>query len=78
MKATNGTNGTNGASGAMVSQTAAALTTSQTLNERVDVVFPLIHGPNGEDGTIQGLLELADLPYVGAGVAASGVGMDKG
>jgi D-alanine-D-alanine ligase len=41
------------------------------------VVFPLIHGPNGEDGTIQGLLELADLPYVGAGVAASAVGMDK-
>ena len=53
------------------------MTTTDTLNESVDVVFPLIHGPNGEDGTIQGLLELADLPYVGAGVAASGVGMDK-
>jgi len=44
---------------------------------RVDVAFPLIHGTNGEDGTLQGLLELADVPYVGAGVAASAVGMDK-
>ncbi|GHD11646.1 D-alanine--D-alanine ligase [Zhihengliuella salsuginis] len=44
---------------------------------RVDVVFPLLHGPFGEDGTLQGMLELADLPYVGAGVAASAIGMDK-
>lgn len=44
----------------------------------VDVVFPVLHGPNGEDGTVQGLLELANLPYVGGGVAASAVGMDKG
>jgi D-alanine-D-alanine ligase len=43
----------------------------------LDVVLPLIHGPYGEDGTLQGLLELADLPYVGAGVLASAVGMDK-
>jgi len=43
----------------------------------IDVAFPLIHGPMGEDGTVQGLLELADIPYVGAGVAASAVGMDK-
>ncbi len=43
----------------------------------VDVAFPVVHGPYGEDGTIQGLFELADLPYVGAGVAASAVGMDK-
>ncbi|SFC41933.1 D-alanine-D-alanine ligase [Nocardioides terrae] len=43
----------------------------------VDVVFPLLHGPYGEDGTIQGLLELAGVPYVGAGVLASAVGMDK-
>ncbi len=42
-----------------------------------DVVFPLLHGPYGEDGTVQGLLELAGLAYVGAGVAASAVGMDK-
>lgn len=44
----------------------------------VDVIFPVLHGPYGEDGTIQGLLELADIPYVGAGVAGSAVGMDKG
>jgi D-alanine-D-alanine ligase len=43
----------------------------------VDVVFPLLHGPFGEDGTLQGLLELADVRYVGAGVLASAVGMDK-
>lgn len=43
----------------------------------VDVIFPVLHGPFGEDGTIQGLLELADIPYVGAGVAGSAVGMDK-
>ena len=44
---------------------------------RLDVVVIMLHGPYGEDGTIQGLLELADLPYVGAGVLASAVGMDK-
>ncbi|MBX7430694.1 D-alanine--D-alanine ligase [Mycobacterium sp. Y57] len=43
----------------------------------VDVVFPVLHGPYGEDGTIQGLLELAGVPYVGAGVLASSTGMDK-
>jgi len=43
----------------------------------VDVVFPVLHGAFGEDGTIQGLLELADVPYVGSGVLASAVGMDK-
>jgi len=43
----------------------------------LDVVFPVLHGPLGEDGTIQGLLELANLPYVGCGVLASAVGMDK-
>ena len=43
----------------------------------VDVVFPLIHGQTGEDGSLQGLLELTGLPYVGAGVAASALGMDK-
>jgi D-alanine-D-alanine ligase len=43
----------------------------------VDVVFPILHGPFGEDGTIQGMLELAGVPYVGAGVLASAVGMDK-
>jgi D-alanine-D-alanine ligase len=44
---------------------------------RVDVVFPLLHGPHGEDGTIQGLLELAGVPYVGSGVLASAAAMDK-
>jgi D-alanine-D-alanine ligase len=43
----------------------------------VDVVLPLLHGPYGEDGTVQGLFELADLPYVGTGVLGSAVGMDK-
>ncbi len=45
--------------------------------QELDVVFPVLHGPYGEDGTIQGLLELAGIPYVGAGVLASAVGMDK-
>lgn len=43
----------------------------------IDVMFPVLHGPYGEDGTVQGLLELANVPYVGAGVLASAVGMDK-
>jgi D-alanine-D-alanine ligase len=51
----------------------ASMLSSQTL----DVVFPVLHGPYGEDGTVQGLLELANVPYVGAGVLASAVGMDK-
>jgi D-alanine-D-alanine ligase len=45
--------------------------------ERLDVVFPVMHGPYGEDGVIQGYLEVLDVPYVGSGVAASAVGMDK-
>ena len=44
---------------------------------KLDVIFPVLHGPYGEDGTVQGLLELADIPYVGAGVLGSAVGMDK-
>ncbi len=47
------------------------------LRSGVDVVFPVLHGPRGEDGTVQGLLELAGLPYVGAGVLGSAVAMDK-
>lgn len=46
-------------------------------NPGIDVVFPVLHGPFGEDGTVQGLLELADLPYVGPGVLASSAAMDK-
>jgi D-alanine-D-alanine ligase len=45
--------------------------------ERLDVVFPVLHGPFGEDGAVQGLLELAGVPYVGAGVLASAIGIDK-
>ncbi len=51
---------------------------SETLNgEKLDVVFPALHGTYGEDGTLQGLLEMADVPYVGCGVLASSCGMDK-
>ena len=42
-----------------------------------DVAFPVLHGPNGEDGTVQGLLEVLGVPFVGAGVVGSAVGMDK-
>ena len=64
--------------GLMPFQSDAALTrraTDRAIN--VDVIFPVLHGTFGEDGTIQGLLELADLPYVGAGVLGSAAGMDK-
>jgi D-alanine-D-alanine ligase len=57
----------------VLQRTAAGL----TADAKVDVVFPVLHGPYGEDGTVQGLLELAGLPYVGAGVLGSAVGMDK-
>jgi D-alanine-D-alanine ligase len=55
---------------------ATSASVTQTLAE-VDVAIPLLHGPFGEDGTVQGLLELANVPYVGAGVAASALCMDK-
>jgi D-alanine-D-alanine ligase len=61
-------------SGALSEDGSRALVTGLNL----DVIFPVLHGPYGEDGTIQGLLELANVPYVGAGVLASAVGMDKG
>ena len=53
-------------------QSGAALT-----SQKLDVVFPVLHGPFGEDGTLQGLLEMANVPYVGCGVLASACGMDK-
>jgi D-alanine-D-alanine ligase len=53
------------------------LPTATVTGLALDVIFPMLHGPYGEDGTIQGLLELANKPYVGAGVLASAVGMDK-
>ncbi len=46
-------------------------------NGKFDLIFPVLHGPNGEDGTLQGLLELANVPYVGSGVLGSSLGMDK-
>lgn len=51
--------------------------TRRDFSQAVDVVFPILHGPLGEDGTVQGLLKLANIPFVGAGVLGSAVGMDK-
>ena len=59
---------------------ATTITVQRESNEviaQVDVAFPVLHGPWGEDGTIQGLLELAGIPYVGSGVFASAAAMDK-
>ncbi|HEY1924324.1 MAG TPA: D-alanine--D-alanine ligase A, partial [Candidatus Acidoferrum sp.] len=50
---------------------------SSAISQKLDVIFPVMHGTYGEDGTIQGLLDLAGLPFVGAGVLGSAVGMDK-
>lgn len=50
---------------------------SSVLQEQLDVVFPVLHGPMGEDGTVQGMLKLFNIPFVGAGVLGSAVGMDK-
>ena len=55
----------------------AGASTTAAASINVDVIFPVLHGTFGEDGTIQGLLELADIPYVGAGVLGSAAGMDK-
>ena len=54
-----------------------ALTEVDEQTDDKPVIFPLLHGPNGEDGTVQGMLELLNLPYVGNGVLASSAGMDK-
>jgi D-alanine-D-alanine ligase len=54
-----------------------ALVADDGTRREIDVVFPVLHGPFGEDGTIQGMLELADVPYVGAGVLGSALGIDK-
>lgn len=59
---------------ALIPQSEGQLTGS---TQKIDVVFPILHGPMGEDGTIQGLLKLANVPFVGAGVLGSAVGMDK-
>jgi D-alanine-D-alanine ligase len=55
----------------------AELVVADGSREAIDVVFPVLHGPLGEDGAVQGIMELAGIPYVGAGVTASAVGMDK-
>ncbi|MDR2784179.1 MAG: D-alanine--D-alanine ligase [Treponema sp.] len=57
--------------------TDAALLKEERQTARIDVVFPILHGPSGEDGTVQGLLKLAGVPFVGTGVLGSAVGMDK-
>jgi D-alanine-D-alanine ligase len=54
-----------------------ALVEDDGTRQEIDVVFPVLHGPYGEDGSIQGMLEMAGIPYVGAGVLGSAVGMDK-
>lgn len=65
-------------SGNELASTALSTTVFQADEEsELDVIFPLLHGPNGEDGTVQGLLEVLDLPYVGNGVLSSAAGMDK-
>ena len=62
---------------ALLARDAGEDTPSLSVIAELDVLFPVLHGPFGEDGTVQGLLELAGLPYVGAGVVGSAVGMDK-
>ena len=61
----------------MITNNSAKNMISSTTRSPIDVVFPVLHGVNGEDGTIQGLFELAGIPYVGCGVLGSAVGMDK-
>jgi len=60
-----------------LSQAESALVTRTGERGGIDVVFPVLHGPYGEDGTVQGLLEIAGVPYVGSGVLGSALGMDK-
>lgn len=64
---------------ALVPQSAGEISnfTNTSKSLKIDVVFPILHGPFGEDGTVQGLLKLANLPFVGASVLGSAVGMDK-
>ena len=69
--------GVTSAAGVSLARSEPAGSMPSELRQGLDVVFIALHGPYGEDGTIQGLLEVADVPYVGAGVLASAVGMDK-
>jgi len=72
-------NASNSNSVALVPQGGRSITNLSNPESKssVDVVFPILHGPFGEDGTVQGLLKLANIPFVGAGVLGSAVGMDK-
>jgi D-alanine-D-alanine ligase len=70
-------NGTRPAAGAAEAAAAAESVAPAIIGSGFDVVFPLLHGPMGEDGTVQGWLELTGLPYVGAGVLGSALAMDK-
>ncbi len=72
-------NNENGERVALIPESAGELSnlTNHDVRNSIDVVFPILHGPLGEDGTIQGLLKLAGVPFVGAGVLGSAVGMDK-
>ncbi|MDR1031240.1 MAG: D-alanine--D-alanine ligase [Treponema sp.] len=64
---------------ALIPQSRGIISNGSTLKQEqiIDVIFPVLHGPFGEDGTVQGLLKLADIPFVGAGVLGSAIGMDK-
>jgi len=71
------TEGSGGAVELTAEGTSTEIVGADGSREPIDVVFPVLHGPYGEDGTVQGLLELAGVPYVGAGVLGSAIGMDK-
>lgn len=66
-----------GESVALIPQSAGTLEEDGKPSKKIDVVFPILHGPFGEDGTVQGLLKLADVPFVGPSVLGSAIGMDK-
>ncbi len=77
LKAATGSEGHPGQLEVITPPAEGAVVPRASLVDELDVVFPVLHGPFGEDGTLQGLLELAGLPYVGAGVTGSALGMDK-
>jgi D-alanine-D-alanine ligase len=72
-------NSSNSDSVALIPQSGGIISNFGDTNSRnyIDVIFPVLHGPYGEDGTVQGMLKLANIPFVGAGVLGSAVGMDK-
>ena len=72
-----GTPDATGEASSKASETTGLIEQSRDVTSSLDLIFPVLHGTFGEDGTIQGLLELADLPYVGSGVLGSAAGMDK-